>query len=130
MAKLVEWFLILMFFLFLSGTCLADSMSWHTLGFRYGTNEGIDKKTDLQRYELFGILNLPWSWQISSNIDLDTRFIAAQVGFFINSFIGAITEPKRMPTYTICQAGSRWKKKEHQYEKPCNQFSHITYLNI
>ena len=77
MAKVVAWFLILVFFLFPSGTCLADGISWHTLGFRYGTNEGIDKKTDLRRYEVFGILNLPWSWQIASNIDLDTRFIAS-----------------------------------------------------
>lgn len=77
MVKLVVNLLILMICLFPYGTCLADSMSWHALGFRYGTNDGIDKKTDLRRYELFGIVNLPWSWQIASSIDLDTRFIAS-----------------------------------------------------
>jgi len=75
MTKLVAWFLILVFFFPQPATCLADSISWHTLGFRYGTNDGIDKKTDLRRYEVFGILNLPWILQIGSNIDLETRFI-------------------------------------------------------
>lgn len=75
MSKLPAWFLVLFFSFFLPENCLADDIRWYTLGFRYGTNEGTDKKTDLQRFEAFGILDLPWSWRIASNIDLDTRFI-------------------------------------------------------
>ena len=77
MSKLGALLLILMIFLFLPGFCLAESVSWYSLGVRYGTNDGIDKKTDLRRYEVFAVFNLPWSWQISSNIDFDTRLIAS-----------------------------------------------------
>jgi hypothetical protein len=77
MSKLVVWFLFLLICLFSAGTCLAESMSVYALGIRYGTNDGIDKKTDLKRYEAFGVFNLPWSWQLASNIDLDTRLITS-----------------------------------------------------
>jgi hypothetical protein len=47
------------------------------MGIRYGTNDGTDKKTNLKRYEAFAILNLPWSSQLTPNLDLDTRLIAS-----------------------------------------------------
>ena len=77
MSKLSTWLLVLMLSLVSAGTCLAESMSLYALGIRYGTNDNTDKKTDLRRYEAFSIFNLPWNWQLASNIDLDTRLIAS-----------------------------------------------------
>jgi hypothetical protein len=77
MSKLGTLLFVLMICFFSSGSCLAESMSWYALGVRYGTNDGIDKKTDLKRYEVFGVFNLPWSWQLAPNVDLDTRLIAS-----------------------------------------------------
>ncbi len=58
-----------------AGTCLAESKSLHTLGFRFGTNDGTDKKTNLRRYDVYGIFNLPWSLRLAANLDLETRLI-------------------------------------------------------
>ncbi len=51
--------LIVVFSLISAGTCLAENMSMYALGVRYGTNKAADKKTDLHRYDVFGIFNLP-----------------------------------------------------------------------
>jgi len=77
MSKSGVWLLFLLVCFFSAGTCLAESMSLYALGLRYGTNEAADKKTDLRRYEVFGVFNLPWSWQLASNLDLDTRLITS-----------------------------------------------------
>ena len=77
MSKLGTLLLVLTICLFSSGSCLAESMSWYSLGVRYGTNDGTDKKTDLKRYEVYGVFNLPWSWRLASNIDLDTRLVTS-----------------------------------------------------
>ena len=77
MSKLDAWLLVMVICLISAGPCLAESMSVYALGIRYGTNDGTDKKTDLKRYEVFGVFNLPWSWQLASNLDLDTRFITS-----------------------------------------------------
>ncbi len=77
MSKLGTLLFVLMICFFSSGSCLAESMSWYALGVRYGTNDGTDKKTDLKRYEVFGVFNLPWSWQLAPNVDLDTRLITS-----------------------------------------------------
>jgi hypothetical protein len=69
-------------------------MRLQSVGVRFGTNEGIDKKTDLRRYEAFGVMNLPWSWQIVSVIDLDTILIASAGlldGEGDKGFIGTLT---------------------------------------
>jgi hypothetical protein len=77
MSKLGTLLLVLMICFFSSGSCLAESMSLYALGVRYGTNDGTDKLTDLKRYDVFGVFNLPWSWQLVSNLDLDTRLITS-----------------------------------------------------
>lgn len=51
--------LVVLFSLVFAGTCLAENMSMYALGVRYGTNKAADKKTDLHRYDVFGIFNLP-----------------------------------------------------------------------
>lgn len=56
-----------------TGGCLAGNMSALTLGVRYGTNDGTDKKTDLRRYDIFGVFDLPWRWQLASNLELNTQ---------------------------------------------------------
>jgi len=68
---------ILMLCLVTAGNCLAGNMSLYGLGVRYGTNEATDKKTDLLRYDVYGAFNLPWSWELGSHFDLDTRLIAS-----------------------------------------------------
>ena len=77
MSKPCAWVLILMFSFISAGSCLAESMNLYAMGIRYGTNDGTDKKTNLKRYEAFGVFNLPWSWQLASNLDLDTRLITS-----------------------------------------------------
>jgi hypothetical protein len=77
MIKFVKWVFIILICSSAAGTCLAETLSLHSAGVRYGTNDGIDKKTDLRRYEAFGIFTLPWNWQITSNIDLDTLLITS-----------------------------------------------------
>ncbi len=77
MINRVACFSILLGFFVAAGTCPAETVSLHSVGVRYGTNDGIDKKTDLRRYEVFGVINLPWSRQITSIIDLDTRLTAS-----------------------------------------------------
>ena len=77
MSKLGALLLILMISFIFSRPCLAESMSWYSVGVRHGTNDGTDKKTDLKRYEVFGVFNLPWSWQLASNLDLDTQLITS-----------------------------------------------------
>ncbi|UCD65501.1 MAG: acyloxyacyl hydrolase, partial [Deltaproteobacteria bacterium] len=69
--------LVVLFSLVFAGTCLAENMSMYALGVRYGTNKAADKKTDLHRYDVFGIFNLPWNWHLSSVIDLETRLIVS-----------------------------------------------------
>ena len=94
MVRLRIWLLIFLFSFFQSGTCLAKNIRWHNLGFRFGTNDGIDKKTDLRRYEVFAIGNLPWSWQLGPHIELDTRFTASGGlldGVGDQGFIGTLT---------------------------------------
>lgn len=77
MSKLGARFLVLVIFLLSVGVCLADNIRLYGMGVRYGTNEAADKKTDLRRYEMFGVFNLPWAWNLASNLDLDTRFLAS-----------------------------------------------------
>ena len=77
MSKLGACLIIFMLSLILAGTCLAEGMSLYAMGIRYGTNDGTDKKTDLKRYDVFGVFNLPWSWPLAPNIDLDTRLITS-----------------------------------------------------
>jgi len=77
MSKLSTWLLVLMIIFVSPGFCLAESMSLYGMGVRYGTNGGTDKKTDLRRYEVFGVFNLPWNWHLASNLDLDTRLITS-----------------------------------------------------
>ncbi|MFQ5992464.1 MAG: acyloxyacyl hydrolase, partial [Nitrospiraceae bacterium] len=77
-----------------AGPCGAEDIRLDALGVRAGTNQGTVKRgADLERYELYANLGLPWSWEVVSNWNLGTRLNAsggALTGEGETGFIGTL----------------------------------------
>ena len=57
-----------------AGPCVAEDIKLEALGVRAGTNQGTLKSgSDIERYELYANLGLPWSWELVSDWNLGTR---------------------------------------------------------
>jgi len=52
---------------------LATGLSADFIGARLGTNAGDDARSDLQRYDIFTQLKLPWRWQTKPGIEVTTH---------------------------------------------------------
>jgi hypothetical protein len=81
----------------------ADTARWTGLGFRGGVTASNHLEEDLQQYEVFAVYRLPWSWQWSSGLRLDTRLeitAGALTGGGDTGFVGSIG-----PDFVLTKAG-------------------------